>query len=1010
VKGLLSVAKCFLVFSWCAVSGWAVDPNVHIAQYAHSTWLARDGFFSGIPRVFAQTGDGYIWVGTTAGLFRFDGVRFIPWSPPVGQSLPSPRINFLLGSKDGSLWIGTAEGLAHWQNKRLTSYRERGIVPSIVQARDGAIWFVLVEAAGTVARFCQVVGDTIRCHGSEDGVPNLNYFGLAEDQEGNFWFGTDNGTLVRWNPNTNHTDRPAGLLSPSVRGAVSDIAVASDGSLWTVTLGIGLQHMVGNTQQRAFATPEFDSGAAGSNMLLLDREGALWVTTNKNGIYRIYNGRADHFGASDGLSGDLAIHAFEDREGNVWVSTAKGIDNFRSLPVSTFSVREGLGGEDVDAVLALREGGVLASGAGFFDVIREGRVSQLKKIPPGVLVNSIFEDHLGRLWAGIGIDLTVYDGRRTQFVRKKDGGPIGMITGITEDEDSNIWIEAKGTSMTLIRIQNLKVQEEFPAPPMVSARKVAAAPNGGIWLGLINGDLARYKDGKVSTFHFPHAQNARVEQIKVNSDGSVLGATEFGLLGWKQGKQAMLTARNGLPCTGVFSFAFDNSEDLWLYTPCGLLEIKRAELEAWWSDSDATVHPKAFDFLDGALPGRAPFGPSARSADGRLWFTNNTMVQTINPEHMGENSIAPPVDIQNVIDDGHSYMASTGLALPPRPREVEFDYAALSFVAPQKVRFRYRLDGHDTEWQEPGTRRQAFYSDLRPGKYRFHVIACNNDGVWNEDGATLDFRIAPAWFQTVLFRILCIVVACLMLWGLYRLRIKQVAKAMSTRFDERLAERTRMARELHDTFLQTIQGSKLVADDALENVQDPIRTRRALEQLSEWLARATQEGRAALHSLRTSTVEKNDLAAAFRRALEDCRREVPSMEGLFSVNGEAREMHPVVRDEVYRIGYEAIRNACIHSTGNRVDVLLSYADDLSLRVRDNGVGIDPVVAETGKDGHFGLQGMRERATRIGAKLTMNSSPDSGTEIRVVVPGRIVFRKNTAPRFERIYAILQRIGL
>jgi streptogramin lyase len=219
-----------------------------------------------------------------------------------------------------------------------------------------------------------------------------------------------------------------------------------------------------------------------------------------------------------------------------------------------------------------------------------------------------------------------------------------MVTGITEDRDHNIWVEAKGASMTLIRIRDLKVQEEFPAPPMVAARKVAPDPDGGIWLGLISGDLARYKGGQVATFHFPHSQNARVEQITVNSDGSVLGATEFGLIGWKQGKQVMLTARNGLPCTGVFSLVFDDGGNLWLSTPCGLLEINSAELQSWWSNPDLAVHPKVFDILDGVLPGRAPFGPSTKSLDGRLWFTNNTMVQTINPGHIGKNSIVPPVD------------------------------------------------------------------------------------------------------------------------------------------------------------------------------------------------------------------------------------------------------------------------------------------------------------------------------------------------------------------------------
>jgi signal transduction histidine kinase len=222
--------------------------------------------------------------------------------------------------------------------------------------------------------------------------------------------------------------------------------------------------------------------------------------------------------------------------------------------------------------------------------------------------------------------------------------------------------------------------------------------------------------------------------------------------------------------------------------------------------------------------------------------------------------------------------------------------------------------------------------------------------------------------------------------------VRQIAKALSARFDERLAERTRIARDLHDTFLQTIQGSKLVADDALDVSTDPVRMRRAMEQLSSWLAQAMQEGRAALNSLRTSTTQTNDLAEAFRRATENGH--VPSsMEAVLSVVGDATEMHPIVRDEIYRIGYEAIRNAYVHSRATRLEVELRYAHDLTLCVRDNGVGIDPAIASKGKEGHFGLRGMRERAARIGAQLTIQSSATSGTEMTVVVPGRIVFRKS-----------------
>jgi signal transduction histidine kinase len=384
------------------------------------------------------------------------------------------------------------------------------------------------------------------------------------------------------------------------------------------------------------------------------------------------------------------------------------------------------------------------------------------------------------------------------------------------------------------------------------------------------------------------------------------------------------------------------------------------------------------------------------------------VLQVIDPDHLNGNALPPPVHIEEVVADRENYSLNRELRLPPLTRDLEIDYTALSFVVPQKVRFRYKLEGRDTAWQEPGTRRQAFYTDLRPGKYRFRVIACNNDGVWNEAGATLDFSVAPSWYQTNWFRGLCFVFAGFIVCAMYRLRVLKISRAIAARFDERLAERTRMARELHDTFLQTIQGSKLVADQALRPSTDLIEMRRAMEQVSAWLGQATQEGRAALNSLRTATTRTNDLAEALRRVTEDGG--IPSSMGVtFSVIGDAREMHPIVRDEIYRIGYEAIRNACTHSGASRLQVELRYADDLVLRVLDNGTGIDAAIADRGKDGHFGLQGMRERAARIGGKLTLVSSSNSGTEISLIVPGGIIFRERMLVRrslVRRIRAIFR----
>jgi signal transduction histidine kinase len=414
-------------------------------------------------------------------------------------------------------------------------------------------------------------------------------------------------------------------------------------------------------------------------------------------------------------------------------------------------------------------------------------------------------------------------------------------------------------------------------------------------------------------------------------------------------------------------------------------------VQAWWNDPDTVVKIRLFDLFDGARPSPPSFQPVAsRGPDGRLWFANETVVQMIDPAHLDGNALPPPVHIEKVVADRESYEPLQGLRIPPRSRDLEIDYTALSFVAPQKVRFRYKLEGRDADWQEAGTRRQAFYSDLPPGKYRFRVIASNNDGVWNETGAVLDFIITPAWYQTNWFLTLCVVTGLVIVWSLYRLRVRQIARGINARFDERLAERTRLARELHDTLLQTIQASKMVADDALERADDSVRLRRAIERLSTWLDQAVNEGRAALNSLRTSTTEKNDLAAALQRATETCMSP-GSMSPTFSKVGESRDMHPIVRDEVYRIGYEAIRNACMHSGASQLKVELRYEQDLLVRVKDNGKGIDPAIVAAGKDGHFGLLGMRERADRIGAELILDSSANSGTEITLVVPGDIAFR-------------------
>jgi signal transduction histidine kinase/ligand-binding sensor domain-containing protein len=1012
VKACLSELAVCVLLIFSAVTALAVDPTHLISQYGHTSWRIQDGFFTGPAISVAQANDGYIWIGTADGLLRFDGLHFVPFDPGKDQQLPSSKIISLLASRDGSLWIGTDQGLSRWANQRLVNLDAQVAVTAIIEDRKGSIWYLRYHPNLThKSDFCQIIDTAPRCY----EIHISSVFPLIQDSLGDFWIGGDVG-VVHWQPNSSKAYDVKGLRTNSGVEGVTGLAVDPDGGMWVGMgvsgRGLGLERLVEGSW-RPVVAPGFNGATLSVTTLFVDLRGALWVGTLQQGIYRIYRGRVEHFNSVDGLSGNYVLRFYEDHEGNLWVATTKGVDLFHDFSVVTFSTHEGLSTEEVDSVFASRDGRIWVGGAEGLDALRGDKLSSIRtgKGLPGSQVEAIFEDRASQLWVGIDDDLFILKDGSFRKIKRPDGSSMGGAVGFAEDVDGNIWVESLyKTVRTLSRIRDYRVQEAFPAPQMPAARRIVADPKIGLWLGLMNGDLAWLKNGRAETFHSvrnPSSQEGYVRQLIVAPDGSVLGATPFGLVGWKDGKTQTLTVRNGLPCDTVYTVIADGSSNLWLYAQCGLLEIARDQVQTWWQHAETIVHPKVLDVFDGAQPGAAPFPAVARSADGRLWFGNGSVLQMVDPAHLAENTLAPAVHVQEVVADRKNYSPQDGLRIPPLTRDLEIDYTALSFAVPQKIHFRYKLEGRDVGWQDAGTRRQAFYTDLRPRKYQFHVIACNNSGVWNEEGATLDFSVEPAWYQTRAFLALCICSAVLLVFVLYRIRVRQVAKTLSARFDERLAERTRMARELHDTFLQTVQGSKLVADDALEKSDDPSQMQRALRQLSEWLGRAAQEGRAALNSLRSSTTERNDLAEAFRRAVEDCRRNT-SIEAGFSVTGNAREMHPVVRDEIYRIAYEAIRNACKHSAGSRVDVALSYADDLSVRVRDNGVGMDAVVAETGRDGHFGLQGMRERAARIGGRLTVTSSANSGTEVRLVVPGRIVFRKPRATAFDKITAALKRV--
>jgi signal transduction histidine kinase/streptogramin lyase len=761
--------------------------------------------------------------------------------------------------------------------------------------------------------------------------------------------------------------------------------------------------------------------------VLFDRDRSLWIGADQRGLRRVVDvtqpqkAVLDQPWAREGLSSDRVYSALEDREGNLWFGTAGGLDRFRENKVVAYSNEEGLIQDQRLAMASTPDGSVwlVSYTSNTVQRFRQGRIAT-SKLPAysrsdTTRILSLYADGNNRVWFGGSFRLAEEAGGKLSFINVPDIEKGAMVHAIARDARGDLWITVwggdKGGGVLRLRDGNWTDFRNRIHLPQYRCRVLYGDPLGRLWLGFEDGEIAVYENEEFHVYSSVDGlPRGRVLAITRDRAGNFWIGSEGGLSHFDHGHFATITKKNGLPGNSVSGIVEDDDGFLWLAGTLAILRVSSQELEKALLSPSYQMQGASFDANDGlrGLPRqREPFPTAIRSTDGRLWFSTSEGVAVIDARHLPRNIVPPSVTIETVKADDQTLQPASGLSLRPRTRNLQFEYAALSFTAPEHVQFRYKLEGYDDDWRGPVSAREVAYTNLPPRNYRFRVIASNSDGVWNEDGASLNFTLTPAFSQTNVFRLLCVVSGVFIVCVIYRMRVLQISRAIGARFDERLAERTRMARDLHDTFLQTIQGSKLVADDALDPSADPIRIRRAMEQLSLWLGTATQEGQVALNFLHTATTQTNDLAEALRRATED--GVIPtSMAVTFSVVGDAKEMQPIVRDEIFRIGYEAIRNACTHSGASRLEIELRYARDLTLRVDDNGTGIDPAISDRGKDGHFGLRGMRERTARIGGKLTLMSSSNSGTKIKLVVPGRIIFRKMLGRRSlsSRIRALLR----
>src|SRR6185369_999604 len=620
---------------------------------------------------------------------------------------------------------------------------------------------------------------------------------------------------------------------------------------------------------------------------------------------------------------------------------------------------------------------------------------------PDDFVQSLYEDYRGRIWVFTAGGLAYFnDGR---FVAVKDV-PSGEVYSITGDKAGNLWLSGhKGLSHLL----EGRLVEHVPwsALGRQQQAKVILFDQGGLWLSFWqDGGVLYFKNGQVRA-SYTSAEGlgkGHVPGLELDRDGALWAATEEGGLSRiKDGRVTTLTTKNGLPCDAVHWAIEDDDRSLWLYTACGLVRIARSELDAWIANPERSIETTLWDAADGVrLHPVSPssFGPTiAKSRDGKLWsLIAGEGVGVVDPHHLPDNKIPPPVYLEQVTVDGKSYDMSQGLRLPAGSRDVSFDFTALTFAEPDKVRFRVKLEGQDENWRELVNQRHVQYTNLLPKHYRFRVLACNNSGVWNEQGALLDFSIAPAIYQTNWFRLACVALLVGLLWAGYQLRVRQLAHQFNMTLDARVTERTRIARELHDTLLLSFQGLLLRFQSVLKMLPErPAEARERLEGALDQAAAAITEGRDAVQGLRSSAVQTNDLANGIFAIGQELMAVAPAADSPIidvDVQGVPRNLNPIVRDEAYRIAGEALRNAFRHAEARRIAVEVRYdRRQFSVRVRDDGKGFEEKsVTRAALGGHFGLPGMRERSEVVGGRLEVWSKINSGTQIQLSIPGAIAY--------------------
>jgi signal transduction histidine kinase/ligand-binding sensor domain-containing protein len=887
------------------------------------------------------------------------------------------------------MWIGTTAGLLQYVDGEFRRVPEidgaaTGEIAGMIEDRAGRLWAYESREDGGLLVMRDGRFEVAPVHPAIRG----RITALASDQYDNIWVGTTGSGLVRVHDGvaTALTSRD-GLLDDFVTA----LLVARDGTLWIGTQRGYSRFENGVLTGYPLAEPGETRGMVRS--IAEGRDGSIWLGTDDLGLLHWQDGQLTQFatyaGAIDNLTDNTVSSIFIDREGTVWVGTEGGLDQFRVGGFLTFRPGVGLPVETPGALywdstgklwVAPESGGLLRGLPGAFETVDPHDFA-------GIRFLAISPSHAGGIWLASTKGIILYRNGVVRRYTARDGLTGGWVQTVLEDRRGHVWAGTLAGGVHRLDAGRIKTVTTAGGLADNNVRCLLEDASGAIWVGT-DGGVSRISGDSVASYYGEARwRGPSITAIHEDRRGRVWFGTFRGLARLIRGRFTFIDTQHGLPDDVIASITEDGDGNLWLGTSKGVVRVSADEAGAVTERRTSAVHVTTFGTLDGlrsAAPVWMAQPASLRSPDGRLWFSTPRGLAMFDPRHVPRNPVPPLVRVEEIIVDGKRVPLGSELVLPSRARRLEIRYTGLSLRVPQRVHFRHMLEGFDESWVDAGTARSVSYTNLHPGRYRFRVTASNDDGVWSEQGAALDLRVLPAFYETPWFYGLTALALAAAGWGAVRLRQRRLER----RFSLVLAERTRMAREIHDTLLQGFTGLTLQLQAIAGLVtRAPERAKEHMERILSLADKTLVDARQAVWDMRTPELQTSSLA----EALDDVARHAANggaVDVRFRLTGAPRPLSPAAEMALFRIGQEAVANAVKHADARAVDVELAYEPRATrLIVRDDGRGFDVDDSYTARGGHWGLLGMRERADQIGARLTITSADGQGTEVTVIAPSR-----------------------